>query len=278
MKKLPVLDSSVKKLILNTDDESIDWIKEKHKLQEMINDGAPIQRDWSINQIEKFCNESKDKVILDYGCGTGILNLLLLLKGYQNVHGVDIVRKFNKKILQKFNFNKASFNLIRDNEKLPYEDETFDIIISSQVLEHVGNIDHYYSEAARLLKPGGVCFFNFPHRLKPYDSHSRCWFIHYFPKTIRRVLWGMFARQDGQYLDEYLFLRTISTHKKCASKYFKIAENRTAERIKRSSPTGYKGNLKIRSLASKLANLKYAGNLFVKIFTVFASADLFLQK
>ena len=33
-------------------------------------------------------------------------------------------------------------------------------IITSRdlVLEHVENIDHYYSEAARLLKPGGVCF------------------------------------------------------------------------------------------------------------------------
>ena len=99
MKKLPVLDSVIKNLILNVDDESNDWNKEKQKLKDLIDYRAPIRRNWAINQIEKYCNSDKETVILDYGCGTGILNLLLLLKGYENVHGVDIVKKFNDDII-----------------------------------------------------------------------------------------------------------------------------------------------------------------------------------
>ncbi len=278
MKKLPVLDTVIKNLILSVDDESNDWNKEKQKLKDLIDCGAPIRRNWAINQIEKYCNSDKETVILDYGCGTGILNLLLMLKGYENVHGVDIVEKFNDNILHKLNFNKATFKLIKGNEKLPYDDESFDIITSSLVLEHVENIDHYYSEAARLLKPGGVCFFHFPHRLKPYDSHSRCWFVHYFPKPIRIVLWNIFARQDGQYLDEYLYLRTIYSHKKCASNYFKIVENRALDRIKGPAPVYYEGNMRLRNLVSRFANLNLIGNFTARILTLFLSADLFLRK
>ena len=278
MRKLPVLDPLVKDLILNTDDETIDWIKERRKLEKMVSDGAPSNRELAINQIDSHCDGNKDFMILDYGCGSGILNLLLLLKGYRNVHGVDIVEKFNKKILKKLDYYDASFELVKGDDKLPYEDKSFDIITSSLVLEHVENIDHYYSEAARILKPGGVCFFHFPHRLKPYDSHSRCWFIHYFPSTIRRKLWDIFARQEGIVLDNYLYLRTVSSHKKYASKYFKVVQNRSSDRVKRPPPIKYKGSIIIRDLVSRLANHKIAGNFFAKFFTLFISTDLYLKK
>jgi len=245
MIKLKVVDSVIKQLIKKTNDDSIDWASEKQQLISMIEDGGLVQRKWPLKLIDDYCEDNNAAKILDYGCGSGILNLLLLLKGYNNVHGVDVIEKFDNKILQYMDFNHASFKLINtrdtnslannsnnEDEKLPFDDETFDVISSSLVLEHVANPDFYYSEAARLLKPGGVCFFNFPHRLKPYDSHSRCWFIHYFPKNIRKILWDIFSRQGGTYLNNYLYLRTISTHKRIALKYFRVAEDRTGYRIK----------------------------------------------
>ena len=41
------------------DDESYDWNKEKQKLKDLIECGAPINRNWVINQIEKYCNSDK---------------------------------------------------------------------------------------------------------------------------------------------------------------------------------------------------------------------------
>ena len=277
MDKLPALDSTIKNLIKKIDDDK-DWLNEKKNLQAMIRNGALIERHWPLSLVDKHCGSNKDVRILDYGCGTGILNILLLLKGYSHVHGVDVVEKFDNKALQNFQFKNASFKLIAEDEKLPFDDSTFDIITSSLVLEHVENADFYYSEAARVLKPGGVCFFNFPHRLKPYDSHSRCWFIHYFPKSIRKLLWDIFARQEGSYLNNYLFLRTVSWHKRLASRYFNEVNERTIDRIKQNSFVNYKGNLNIRDLASRLMNLKYIGNFFAKIFIINASADLHLKK
>lgn len=291
MAKLKVIDTVIKDLIKKINDDSIDWASEKLQLISMIEDGGLIERKWPLKLIDDYCEDNNAAKILDYGCGSGILNLLLLLKGYNNVHGVDVIEKFDNRILQYMDFNNASFKLINardtnpvannsnnEDEKLPFDDGTFDVISSSLVLEHVANPDFYYSEAARLLKPGGVCFFNFPHRLKPYDSHSRCWFIHYFPKNIRKILWDIFSRQGGTYLNNYLYLRTISTHKRIALKYFRVAEDRTGDRIKTINFINYKGNSKLRVIASKLMGLRYIGNIFTKIFSLNASVDLYLEK
>jgi len=278
MSKIKVVDSLVKDLLKKIDDDTIDWVDEKQNLQSIMENGGLVDRMWPVKLIEDHCEENSAAKILDYGCGSGILNLLLLLKGYSNVHGVDVVEKFDSKILEHMQFDNASFKLIGEDERLPFDDATFDVITSSLVLEHVENVDFYYSEASRLLKPGGVCFFNFPHRLKPYDSHSRCWFIHYFPKSIRKLLWDIFARQDGDYLNNYLFLKTVSYHKRIAMKYFSHAENRTGNRIKEINFVNYKGSSKIRLIASKLMGLKYVGNIFIKIFSLNASVDLYLEK
>lgn len=278
MARISVVDSAIKELIKKTDDDDVDWLSEKRRLQSMIVNGGLSDRKWALKLIDDHCAGNRDVKILDYGCGTGILNLLLLLKGYSYVHGVDVVEKFDNKILQNMHFNNASFKLIDAEDRLPFKDATFDIINSSLVLEHVQNVDFYYSESARVLKPGGVCFFNFPHRLKPYDSHSRCWFIHYFPKSVRKFLWDIFARQSGSYLNSYLYLRTISTHKRIAGKYFRCSEDRTKKRIKTINFVNYKGNPKLRFIAGKLMNLKYIGNLFIKIFSINSSVDLYLEK
>lgn len=275
--KLPIIDLQIDDLMSRLDDDC-DWLEEREKLKSLIDQGAPIYRQWSLKLIDDYCGDSKDFRILDYGCGTGILNILLLLKGYAQVDGVDIVEKFDKKILDNFQFHNASFDLIKENTRLPFAESSFDIVTSSLVLEHVKDLDYYYSEAARVLKLGGVCFFNFPHRLKPYDSHSRCWLIHYFPKTIRKVLWDVFARQDGTYLNDYLFLKTLHTHKKIAGKYFTCVEDRSYERIKQKNIVINKTGITSRQFLAWLCNLKYVGNIFSKIIAKNASVDLFLIK
>ncbi len=42
------------------------------------------------------------------------------------------------------------------NEALPFDDERFDVVVSNQVLEHLGDTDAFVSEVSRLLEPTGL--------------------------------------------------------------------------------------------------------------------------
>ena len=102
--------------------------------------------------------------ILDAGCGGGRNLIYFLHNGYQvfgvdeNSHAVEQVRLLA---------NALSPNLPRENfqvsavEKMPFQDERFDAIISSAVLHFAENEPHFYrmlEEMWRVLKSGGMFF------------------------------------------------------------------------------------------------------------------------
>ena len=110
------------------------------------------------------------------------------------------------------------------------------------------------------------------------DSHSRTWFVHYVPKNIRKMLYDLFSRQGGEYLNNYLNLKTVLYHKRIASKYFKVTENRCADRIKDMNFISYKGNLRLREMVHSMMNMRYIGKLFTGLFSYISAADLYLEK
>ena len=129
-------------------------------------------------KIVDLNTNSKRDEILDFGCGGGVPLVLLKMAGYNNVYGVDLktldINKVKKQnyFVDLFNFNKNIFSELH-NGKTNFDNEKFDIIISLQVLEHVKNFDEYYDEVTRLLKKNGKLILIFPHRFKPYDSHTK---------------------------------------------------------------------------------------------------------
>ena len=112
----------------------------KKKLIELSKNNVPIRNHYQLNYILK--NYSKDKYILDYGCGSGLILAYLKLIGYKNIYGVDIrehkVRKFILNLL-KFKDNKITLM----KQKLPFSENKFDLVISNTVLEHVQDIENY---------------------------------------------------------------------------------------------------------------------------------------
>ena len=48
------------------------------------------------------------------------------------------------------------------NETWAYEDDTFDLVVSNQVLEHIPRTDHVLRESLRVLKPGGRFIYREP--------------------------------------------------------------------------------------------------------------------
>lgn len=98
----------------------------------------------------------KSAKILDVGCGTGAWLSRLKAAGYTDIYGAD---------LDTDQFKLADINISKVNlawEKLPYADNTFDLITAIEVLEHMENPGFFLSELKRVLKPEGRIILTTP--------------------------------------------------------------------------------------------------------------------
>lgn len=98
--------------------------------------------------------------ILELGCGTGDMwkGKLSLLDGGSHLTLTD----FSSGMLETAQKNIEGSALVDfkvvDIQDIPYEDDTFDVVIANMMLYHVPNLDKGLSEARRVLKPGGVFY------------------------------------------------------------------------------------------------------------------------
>lgn len=112
--------------------------------------------------ITKEQNLLKGATVLDYGCGVQPYRLGFDLAG-ANVVGVDIGKNIDAQVQ------------ITDKCKLPFANDSFDYIVSYQVLEHVLIPNNYLSECYRVLKTGGKILLTthgiWPYHPTPGDYH-----------------------------------------------------------------------------------------------------------
>lgn len=83
-------------------------------------------------------------------------------------------------------------------EHLPYENNTIDLVLSHEVLEHVQDDRAAAAEMARVLAPGGRAIIFAPNRLYPFETHGHYWrgtyrfgntpLINYLPDPLRNRL------------------------------------------------------------------------------------------
>jgi SAM-dependent methyltransferase len=90
-------------------------------------------------------------------------------------------------------------------EFIPYAADSFDLIYSSNVLEHVADPGAVLSESLRVLKPGGYLFFTFPNYGSWWEGHYGILWPPYMPKWIARRYVRLFGR-DPAYIDTLQFM------------------------------------------------------------------------
>ncbi len=121
---------------------------------------------WYNMNIQRFIDEEiaklpKTSKILDAGCGDGFVSKSYL-DNYE-VYGIDIEKEavdYCTKAYPKGNYS------LGDVYNLEFEDNFFDVIIFSQVIEHLYEPEKVLKELYRILKFGGIVLITTPN----YDS------------------------------------------------------------------------------------------------------------
>ena len=108
-----------------------------------------------------YALEKGSKRILDFGCGTGLLSYALGNKGL-DVFAIDLhlgpLNLIKEKIIFPPNVRFAEADLL----KYSMEENSFDMIIALDVLEHIENLDAYIIRFMKLLRPDGVILVSGP--------------------------------------------------------------------------------------------------------------------
>ena len=125
------------------------------------------------------------KVALDLGCFTGGRGAAWFERyklGF--LTGIDVKQEFIDAATQFARLKKISADYrVAVGEKLPFEDNSLDAILSYDVFEHVQNVQYALGECHRVLRRGGRLFVVFPGYFHPTEHHlalaTRLPCIHY---------------------------------------------------------------------------------------------------
>jgi ubiquinone/menaquinone biosynthesis C-methylase UbiE len=139
----------------------IEHYKIDAELFNYFSENNKLENDYNIRIHESIITKipGQDLNILDIGSGGGWIKNKLSDK---NITLVDLSYK-NLSIIKNNDQNRPGFYLVADAHGLPFKDESFDIIIISEVLEHLNNPGLAISNAFRVLKKGGKIIITTPY-------------------------------------------------------------------------------------------------------------------
>lgn len=108
-----------------------------------------------FHTLSALHGNTKDIVILEIGCGNGVLLDELHKRGYTNVTGMDYLPEF----VELAKSRKLPYTVVQgDVRKLDFKDGTFDVVIAERVIINLKDPGHQraaYAEVRRVTKKGG---------------------------------------------------------------------------------------------------------------------------
>ena len=126
-----------------------------------------------LQKILSFLDLKTEMNVLDLGTGTGFLAFPIAENNPSiRVVGLDIVGKTlerNAMAAKEKNLNNIKF-IAYDGIDFPFEDESFDMVISRYALHHFPDIKHTFKEISRVIKSGGRFFLCDP---SPNDDDTK---------------------------------------------------------------------------------------------------------
>ncbi len=114
-------------------------------------------------EITKLIPQANNLKILDVGAGVGFLSILLRNRYGHSVEAVDLRESvsFWKERFEEYGINQKAVDIAR--EPLPYAEGYFDVVILSEVIEHLpALLNRPLAETKRVLKANGCLIITTP--------------------------------------------------------------------------------------------------------------------
>ncbi|WP_019987747.1 class I SAM-dependent methyltransferase [Rudanella lutea] len=130
--------------------------------------------------------------VLEIGCGWG-RGLELLTQAATHYTGIDKNADLIGSLQQaypKATFVAANIPPLTDGTGQPLPDNTFDFVVTFQVIEHIENDDLFVKEAYRVLKPGGKLLLTTVN--KSYSLTRNPWHVREYVADELRALMGRY--------------------------------------------------------------------------------------
>ncbi|MCL7488658.1 MAG: class I SAM-dependent methyltransferase [Desulfobulbaceae bacterium] len=157
-----------------------------------------------ISVLEDYFGCSLNRFdLLNVGGSTGIIDHYLSSHFHQ-VIGIDIDENAISHAKREFKKENLIFE-IGDAMKLRFADNTFDVVIFSQVYEHLPNSQTAINEIHRVLKPSGVCFFAANNRLMWNEPHYNLPLLSVIPRFVAHYYMRVAGRGNHYYEKHFTF-------------------------------------------------------------------------
>ena len=266
---LKSFDKDINNIIYNISYSDEEKIIKWNLLKKKINESKFHPE--KFNRILKILNQNnlnkRNIRILDHGCGGCYTIIYLYALGYENVFGVDVdgsyveINNFFSLMSGKIQKRK----ILYDGRSLPFKNSCFDFVFSQQVIEHVPfNLQEYFiQEENRVLKSDGVAYHQIPHKLTPYESHIKIWFLHWLPKQLF-VLFCKILGKNYKFVRDHLWLKYPWVYLNYLQLHIGKTKNLSLERIKtfhNESMEFFGLSFLMRKSSSLIYRIPFIGNL-----------------
>lgn len=139
---------------------------------------------------ERFADAN---MLLEVGCGSGVISSTLAKLGGPGLSVTAVDVNDNRMVFEGYTFLKV------EGTTLPFDDGSFDIVVSNHVIEHVGERTdqlHHLEEIRRVLRPGGCVYLAVPNKWRLIEPHYRLPLLSWIPRRAADLYLRLVGRGD----------------------------------------------------------------------------------
>ncbi|MDI6752578.1 MAG: class I SAM-dependent methyltransferase [bacterium] len=159
-----------------------------------------------LELLSSFVGDLKGKSLLEVGSGWGLF-VALARKQQVDSYGIEPEEDVYQASLKVLGSYGLSQDILKQapGEKIPFEDNTFDVVYSTMVLEHVEDPEKVIKESIRVLKKGGYLQFVIPNYGSFWEGHYGILWPPNLSKPLAKIYVSLLGRNPS-YLDGLNFI------------------------------------------------------------------------